>query len=608
MSTQTRAFRDFRSGRNVKSCIAGSTSESPGRVFAQLACALLLGAASVASRSQTAVEADLEQQRRAAERERSQRETLQRGADVFGAPPETGAAAAQDWPAGESPCFRIERVVLQGDDAGDFSWVLASLQGTGPDRVQGRCLGVRGVAHAAQLAQQRLIERGYVTSRILVPPQDLSGGVLTLAVLPGRISAVGYAEPRGGREPPARTTLSAQPGDLLNLRDIEQALENMRRVPTVQADIQILPGAQPGESELQIRWQQAMPFRLSFSMDDAGSESTGRYQANTTFSYDHWWTLNDLFYITAGRSLGGQLGPDEPGEHAARNSSMHYSVPFGYWSLAFNTSRYDYHQTVTGATQDYVYSGRGAQQDGTLTRLVHRNATSKTTLGLQAFARQSKNYIDDTEIEVQRRRTGGWELQAEHRSQIGAGQFDTQLAYKRGTGAFGSLPAPEEETGEGTSRFALISLQGGWSQPLELATLPLQWSSRWRGQRERTPLTPQDRFAIGGRYSVRGFDGESSLAGERGWWWRNELSTPAGGLWGGSQQLYAGVDHGRVGGDSTRLLVGQELTGAALGLRGQIGQGRGALRFDAFVAKPIAKPTKFQTAETTSGFQLSTEF
>lgn len=63
-----------------------------------------------------------------------------------------------------------------------------------------------------QLVQQRLIERGYVTSRILVPPQDLSRGVLLLDFLPGRISAVTYAEPRSGREPPVRTTLPAERG------------------------------------------------------------------------------------------------------------------------------------------------------------------------------------------------------------------------------------------------------------------------------------------------------------------------------------------------------------------------------------------------------------
>jgi hemolysin activation/secretion protein len=577
----------------------------------RVACALVLGAGVLAARAQTSAEAALEleqQQRRAAERERSQRETLQRGADVFGPAPDTAGRSEPSWPENESPCFLIERVVLQGDEEGKFDWALAPLQNDGPDRLKGRCLGIQGVAHAVQLVQQRVIERGYVTTRILVPPQDLSRGVLTLDLLPGRVSAVTYAEPRSGREPPVGATLPMQQGEVLNLRHIEQALENMRRVPTAQADIQIIPGAQPGQSDLQIRWQQSFPFRLNLSVDDGGSKSTGRYQANTTLSYDHWWTLNDLFYVSAGRNLGGDVGDQESGERGARNAAAHYSVPFGYWALAFNTSRYSYYQTVVGVNQDYVYSGRGAQQDATLTRLVYRNATSKTSVGLQAFARQSQNYIDDTEIEVQRRRTGGWALELEYRTQIGSGQFDAQLTYKRGTGAFGALAAPEEEFDEGRSRFALFSVQGGWAQPFELAGMTLQWSSRWRGQRERTPLTPQDRFAIGGRYSVRGFDGESSLAGERGWWWRNELSTALGALWGGSQQIYLGIDHGQVGGPSSEELIGKDLTGAVLGLRGQLGQGRGALSFDLFVAAPLAKPDGFHTSETTTGFQLSTAF
>ncbi|KAB8045943.1 ShlB/FhaC/HecB family hemolysin secretion/activation protein, partial [Janthinobacterium sp. FT14W] len=70
----------------------------------------------------------------------------------------------------------------------------------------------------------------------------------------------------------------ARPGDLLNVRDTEQALENFKRVPTAEADIQIMPAeggnAKPGESDLQIQWKQGLPFRLALGLDDGGSRST----------------------------------------------------------------------------------------------------------------------------------------------------------------------------------------------------------------------------------------------------------------------------------------------------------------------------------------------
>ncbi|WP_423739714.1 ShlB/FhaC/HecB family hemolysin secretion/activation protein [Cupriavidus basilensis] len=61
--------------------------------------------------------------------------------------------------------------------------------------------------------------------------------------------------------------------------------------------------------------------------------------------------------------------------------------------------------------------------------------------------RQSNNYIDDTEIEVQRAApaAGSWGLT--HREYFGASTLDATLAYRRGTGAFGAMAAPEEGCG-----------------------------------------------------------------------------------------------------------------------------------------------------------------
>ena len=557
------------------------------------ACGLLLSLLVAPAWAQTAAEASARaptEQRRAEERQLQQREALQRGAEMWGTP--DVPLPALRWPEHEAPCVPVRHIALTGAESDRFQFVLQDLV-AGADPAIGRCLGTEGVSIAVARAQRRLTARGFTTSRILLEPQNLSQGTLRLSLLPGRISAIRFAD---GTSPRA-TQLNAVPthvGDILNLRDIEQALENLRRVPTVEADIQIVPGKGPAESELVLRWRQSLPLRLNLSLDDSGTRATGRYQVNATLSADHWWTLNDLFYLTQGRDLGG----GEPGARGTRNTSLHYSLPLGYWTLGFNASRYSYFQSVAGLYQDYRYSGSGAQQDITLSRLVHRDGASKTTLQLKAFARQSRNFIDDTEIEVQRRATGGWAFGAEHQRQFGRARFELRASVKRGTGAFGALPAPEQAYGEGTSRLQVLNVDVAWSQPFDLWGTRLHFSSQWRGQRERTPLTPQDRFAIGGRYSVRGFDGESSLTGERGWVWRNELGLPLGDS---GQQLYVGVDQGRVGGPSAVWLVGRRLAGAVLGLRG----GWGALSYDAFIGAPLHQPPGFRTAKTVAGFQLS---
>lgn len=542
---------------------------------------------------------DADQQRRATERQSQLREQQDRTPDVR--LPTSGSDLSGTLSEPQSPCFTIRQLELQGPQAGRFGWLLDELNGpAGNDSPLRKCLGAKGISLVLHRAQEALVARGYVTSRVLAQPQDLSSGKLVLSVLPGTLRELHFAPPVDPRAT-AWNAVPIKPGDILNLRDIEQALENFKRVPTAEADIQIVPAqgaaAQPGQSDLLISYQQGMPFRLSLSADDSGTASTGKYQGSATLSYDNWWTLNDLFYVSLNHDLGGGAR----GPRGTHGVTVHYSVPLGYWLLGSTFGRSGYDQTVAGINQNYVYRGTSSHAEIKLSRLIYRDASRKTNLSLKAFARDSSNFIDDTEVLVQRRAIGGWELGVGHKEFVGPATLEGNLAYKRGTGAFGSLPAPEEAFGEGSSRFALVTADASLSLPFTLGHQHLRYNGTWRGQDNRTALTPQDRFAIGGRYTVRGFDGESSLSAEHGWLLRNELSVALGES---GQELYAGLDHGEVDGPSSDLLVGKWLTGMALGLRG----GFKNLQYDVFIGAPLYKPEGFQTASYVAGFSLNMNF
>lgn len=528
------------------------------------------------------------------ERERALREQQESAPDVRLQP------ATEDLghlPADESPCFTINRIALQGDLAERFRWALAAADPRS-DPATGRCLGTAGVDIVMKRVQNAIIERGYVTTRILAAPQDLKSGVLTLTVVPGRVNAIRFADGEG-RTPALWNAVRVARGEVLNLRDIEQALENLQRVPTASVDIQIAPpaegaAAKPGESDLVISWQQAHLVRVNLTLDDAGSQSTGKMQAGTTVSVDNAAGLSDLFYINVGKSVfnGSERGTD--------SWAVHYSVPLGGWLLGANASNFDYEQTVAGAFENYVYSGSSRNAELRLTRMLFRNARAKTSMYARGWYRESDNFINDTEIEVQRRRMAGWELGLGHRHFIGKATLDVNLAYRKGTGAFNALRAPEEAFGEGTAHGRIYTADAQLVLPMQWGRQSLRYTGSWRAQWNRSPLVPQDRFSIGGRYTVRGFDGEMSLTGERGWLLRNELGVPLG----GGVEAYVAVDHGRVGGPSTARLAGDRLTGTALGLRG----GTRHINWEAFVGSPLSKPRGFQTAYTTFGMNMGVSF
>lgn len=226
------------------------------------------------------------------ERERVLRQQLEQRPDVR-LQPVPGGAELNRLPLDESPCFAIQQIVLEGDSSEKFQWVLAAANKTedGQDDVAiGRCLGTRGINLVMRRVQNALVNRGYVTARVLAEPQNLSLGTLKLTLIPGRIRSIRFAPGTDSRAT-QWNAVPASPGDLLNLRDIEQALENFKRVPTAEADIQITPAegsdAKPGESDLVIQWKQAIPLRLSVFADDSGAKATGKYQGGTTISFDH---------------------------------------------------------------------------------------------------------------------------------------------------------------------------------------------------------------------------------------------------------------------------------------------------------------------------------
>lgn len=287
-------------------------------------------------------------------------------------------------------------------------------------------------------------------------------------------------------------------------------------------------------------------------------------------------------------------------ERSTDSWSAHYSVPLGAWLLGANASSYDYEQTVAGAFENYVYSGSSRNAELRLARMLFRNAHAKTSMYARGWYRESDNFINDTEIEVQRRRMAGWELGLGHRHFIGKATLDVNLAYRKGTGAFNALRAPEEAFGEGTAHGRIYTADAQLVVPMQWGRQSLRYTGSWRAQWNRSPLVPQDRFSIGGRYTVRGFDGEMSLTGERGWLLRNEL----GAALGGGVEAYVAIDHGRVAGPSTARLLGDRLTGTALGLRG----GTRHINWDAFVGSPLSKPRGFQTAYTTFGMNLGVSF
>jgi len=497
----------------------------------------------------------------------------------------------------ETPCLVIDRVRITGMQISALDTALLGLDQD--DSPIGKCLGSKGIQILLDRVQNKLIDRGYITSRVQAPSQDLNTGELILAAEPGLIGKI-LSSPDAPNTKWPKNSLATSSGATLDLRDVEQSLENLRRNSSAEANLEIVPSSAPGYSDIFVRFQQSRPLLLNLSLDDSGTKTTGRWQGNASVTWDNPLGLSDQIYL----SLGTDLAERDPGPRGTDSQVLQYSVPFGYWLLSFSTSYNKYHQTIVGAFQSYLYSGASDTSEVQVNRVIYRSAIAKTTASLKAIARHSRNYIDDTEVEVQRRGTGGWEIGLLHTYYLEQGSLSGSINYRRGTGAFAAIAAPEEAFGEGTSRMRLTQANLTLQRPLRLAGIRAQYNGQLRAQWNHTPLTGQDHMCIGGRHTIRGFDGLQSLCGERGRFVRNDLQT----AWDSSAiQMYVGLDVGRVGGINTP--VDSLLSGAVVGLRGAFAMGLSSTtQMDIFVGGPLRKPDQFTTATTTAGLSLNVSF
>ncbi|PHM65044.1 putative hemolysin activation protein HecB [Xenorhabdus stockiae] len=509
----------------------------------------------------------------------------------------TVAASPQAFP-NESPCFDIRKVTLSGNEALPHWVPLQRLA----DQAIGQCLGAQGIGLLMSTMQNRLISHGWVTTRILAPEQDLRQGDLKLMVVPGKIRQIRYAE---GADTYASllTAIPAREGALLDLRAIEQGMENLQRIPNVQASMELVPGDAPGETDIMIQRQQSRFWHVGAWLDNSGTKTTGQNQGGLMFALDNPTSLSDLFYVAVTRDLAFS------DRKQSANYTAHYSVPFGYWLFAVTGSKYNYAQTVPHRTEAAKYRGRSHSLNAQLSRVLHRNANSKTTLTYGVNVRQTRNFIKQTEIAGQKRRTSHWRLALDHRHYLGPAVLDAGISYQHGTRWFGARPAPEEELNpRGSEHYAtaqarIIQVSASLNTPFSLAGEAFQHRVEYLRQWSQTPLTPQDRFSIGSRWTVRGFDGERSLSADAGWTLRNTLSwqTPLP-----EQQLYLGADYGRIGGNGADFNVGRTLAGGVVGLKGPIRPAN--LVYDIAVGTPFSKPDGFKTDPVYVAFSLNWQY
>ncbi|WP_345829732.1 ShlB/FhaC/HecB family hemolysin secretion/activation protein [Erwinia sp. HDF1-3R] len=488
----------------------------------------------------------------------------------------------------EENCFNISVIKLTQDDKrlniGEVSWIT--------QQAKGKCLGIEGVRLLARTLQNEIIRMGYITTRINLPEQDINEGKLHFEILAGKVGDI-KLEKGGANFINLTSTLPFSTGYILSLRELEQGSANLQRVPGSSVKIKLLPGENKGESDLFIQRLQDKYWQIGAWVNDAGSATSGRYQGGATLYLNNITSLSDMLYFSYGRDI--DFSHKVEGNN---NRSVGYSVPWGFWWLDLYASQSSYQQHVQGDWASWRLNNKNHYLSAQLNYLISQTVSQKYTFGLQIFNMGARYAFNEIELESMNKKNSGWKAILENQYKFNNTAINTRLSYQHKMPWFGSSNTPDRQIDliDKQGRIVGIDLQS--STNFILQGHYFNYSPHFNLQLTPDRLSTLDRFAIGNRWTVRGFDGELNLQQNQGWYWRNDLSWIIPGR---AFQPYAGLDIGQgIGGGERANYSGKMLAGGVVGLRGWLWN----TGFDLFAGVPLARPDGFHTDSLMLGFSL----
>ncbi len=343
-------------------------------------------------------------------------------------------------------------------------------------------------------------------ARVILPPQDLTEGVLMVEVIESVFSKVEIeqelADLPNTQAHVAAIIQAQQPtGEPLNTKSLDRALALANDIPGMSVQGSLRQGQQPGETELLLQLYKGRTRQSELTFDNGGSRSTGAMRLMASFNWFNPNDLADLLSIVAVHTQGSDY------------ARLAYSLPVGTdgWRVGLNASAMNY-EVVVGEQGMVGAVGRAVTQGVEwlypLIRGDDRSATVTLTADTKKFQNTSAQglLMSDYSAQVLAAQVAGFYRDLNPGG--GTGTYSLQLSHGN-LNLDGSLSqATDATTTQTAGTFDKLRVAGTWQQALTTQTSAFV---SYTGQLSDKNLDSSEKMQLGGMNGVRAYPtGEGS--------------------------------------------------------------------------------------------------
>ncbi|QPE18358.1 ShlB/FhaC/HecB family hemolysin secretion/activation protein [Providencia rettgeri] len=440
-----------------------------------------------------------------------------------------------------------------------------------------RCLTLSEIQKLTKHVTNYYMEQGFITSQAIIPEQDLSSHQLLLQVIEGHVETI---EIENSPERLVHQIFPHQQGKILNLRHIEQGLEQLNRLSSAKYTIDIQPGSQSGYSRVIIHQQgKKWPITSQLNLDNSGMEATGKQLLTGGLTVDSPLGFGEQWSVSGNTDMDGSVS------HHNRYIVANVNVPYGYWSYRYQFYRNSTLQPFYASGQQYRYEGKNTNQQLDISRLIYRDGKQRLTLQSSLKHKNANTQLASQTLSISSPTLTSLSFTPQYSTTLGQGYFTFNPAAEWGISAFGASPDTLAKDSP-RSHYRKFSLSSSYQY---FFSNGLTYLTSFYGQYSPDNLYGIERISIGGQYSVRGYH-EQSLSGNRGGYWRNEINKDIANTAIGQLRFIGALDYGFIASDKYHV-EHDTLAGGAVGLSFT---GNSLIYSQFLLSKPLHYPSQLK--------------
>ena len=226
------------------------------------------------------------------------------------------------------------------------------------DAIRARYVGRRAdlaeIGKILQAVNDLYAQKGQITGSAVLPPQKLTGGVLRIGLVEGKIGKISVSGAAQTWPWYVRSQVPVIEGEVVDTPDLNRAVSIFNRLNEAQIRAQLNAGASFGMTDLDLVLTEAPRNLAQISFDNQGVQSTGRYQGTLFLRHSNLLGIDDRLIFYGSWARGSIVGTGS------------YTLPISPWGtrlgLSFTRSGY---RIVNGAIREL--RPEGVSQNGALT-------------------------------------------------------------------------------------------------------------------------------------------------------------------------------------------------------------------------------------------------